>query len=400
MKRCTGVLIALFFVLAGVTSASAQSLSELRKKKQKTAEEIKYTNQLLEETSKHAQTSLNRLALLNRQIRLRAQLIVEINGEIAYLDSSISDNAYVVNSLTSDLKKIRDNYAQMIRYARRNADANSKLLFLLSAEDFNQAYKRFLYLRQYADYRKKQVEAIVAVKDILDSKLADLEKRRKEKEEMLGQKRDESNQIRQQKSQQNQYYDDLQKKQRDLKKKLEQQRKVEQRLQNEIERIIAEEAKKSAAKNKKGISLTPAEKELSDDFGKNKGRFPWPVDRGLITEEFGEHPHPVLKRVMVRNNGIDITTSVGEKARTIFRGTVSRVVAIPGGNMAVIIRHGNYLTVYSNLSDVFVRAGQKVETKQEIGKIYTDPGDNKTVLKFQLWHENKKQNPEDWIVKK
>lgn len=194
MKRCTGILIALFFVLAGVTSASAQSLSELRKKKQKTAEEIKYTNQLLEETSKHAQTSLNRLALLNRQIRLRTQLISEINGEIAYLDSSISDNAYVVNSLTSDLKKIRDNYAQMIRYARRNADANSKLLFLLSAEDFNQAYKRFLYLRQYADYRKKQVEAIVAVKDILDSKLADLEKRRKEKEEMLG--RSETNQIK------------------------------------------------------------------------------------------------------------------------------------------------------------------------------------------------------------
>lgn len=400
MNRCTGFLIAVFFVMAGTVSASAQSLSDLRKKRQKTADEIKYTNQLLEETSKHAKSSLNRLALLNKQIRLRAQLIGEINGEIAYLDSSISDNAFVVKGLTSDLKNIRANYAQMIRYARRNADANSKLLFLLSAEDFNQAYKRFLYLRQYADYRKKQVEAIVAVKDILDAKLADLEKRRKEKEVMLEQKRNESQQMRTQKVQQNQYYASLQKKQRDLKKKLEQQREVEQRLQKEIERIIAEEAKKSAAKNKKGFSLTPAEKELSADFGKNKGRFPWPVDRGLITEEFGEHPHPVLKRVMVRNNGIDITTSAGEKARTIFRGTVSRVVAIPGGNMAVIIRHGNYLTVYSNLSDVFVRVGQKVETKQEIGKIYTDPGDNKTVLKFQIWHENKKQNPEDWIVKK
>ncbi|GET20561.1 murein hydrolase activator EnvC family protein [Prolixibacter denitrificans] len=400
MSRCAGIFIAVFFVMAGALTASAQSLTDLRKKKQKTSEEIKYTNQLLEETSKNAKTSLNRLALLNKQIRLREQLINEINGEIAYLDSSIADNAYVVNGLTSDLKRIRANYAQMIRYARRNADANSKLLFLLSAEDFNQAYKRFLYLRQYADYRKKQVESILAVKDILDAKLADLEKRRKEKENMLEQKQDESTQIRQQKVQQNQYYAGLQKKQRELKKKLEQQREVEQRLQKEIERIIAEEAKKSAAKNKKGFSLTPAEKELSDDFGKNKGRFPWPVDRGLITEEFGEHPHPVLKRVMVRNNGIDITTSAGEKARAIFRGTVSRVVAIPGGNIAVIIRHGNYLSVYSNLSDVFVRVGQKVETKQEIGKIYTDPGDNKTVLKFQIWHENKKQNPEDWIVKK
>ena len=218
---------------------------------------------------------------------------------------------------------------------------------------------------------------------------------------MLEQKRDESQQIRQQKSEQNEYYAGLQQKQRELKQKLEQQRRVEQRLQKEIERIIAEEAKKAAAsKDKKGFGLTPAEKELSTDFGKNKGRFPWPVDRGLITEEFGEHPHPVLKRVMVRNNGIDITTSAGEKARAIFRGVVSRVVAIPGGNMAVIIRHGNYLTVYSNLSDVFVRVGQNVDTKQEIGKIYTDPSDNKTVLKFQLWHENQKENPEDWIVKK
>lgn len=400
MKRCTGIFIAVLFLLTGATLASAQSLTDLRKQKDKTAEEIKYTNQLLEETSKNAKSSLNRLALLNQQIRLRARLVQEINGEIAYLDSSISDNAYVVNGLTSDLKTIRANYAKMIQYARRNADANSKLLFLLSAEDFNQAYKRFLYLRQYADYRKKQVEAIVAVKDILDSKLADLEKRRKEKEEMLEQKRDETQQIRQQKIQQNQYYAGLQKKQRDLKDKLEQQRKVEQRLQKEIERIIAEEARKSTEKDKKGFSLTPAEKELSDDFGKNKGRFPWPVDRGLITEEFGEHPHPVLKRVMVRNNGIDITTNAGEKARAIFRGTVSRVVAIPGGNMAVIIRHGNYLTVYSNLSDVYVRVGQKVETKQDIGKVYTDPGDNKTVLKFQLWQENAKQNPEDWISKK
>jgi len=400
MKRCTGIFIAVLFLLTGATLASAQSLTDLRKQKDKTAEEIKYTNQLLEETSKNAKSSLNRLALLNQQIRLRARLVQEINGEIAYLDSSISDNAYVVNGLTSDLKTIRANYAKMIQYARRNADANSKLLFLLSAEDFNQAYKRFLYLRQYADYRKKQVEAIIAVKDILDSKLADLEKRRKEKEEMLELKRDETQQIRQQKIQQNQYYAGLQKKQRDLKDKLEQQRKVEQRLQKEIERIIAEEARKSTEKDKKGFSLTPAEKELSDDFGKNKGRFPWPVDRGLITEEFGEHPHPVLKRVMVRNNGIDITTNAGEKARAIFRGTVSRVVAIPGGNMAVIIRHGNYLTVYSNLSDVYVRVGQKVETKQDIGKVYTDPGDNKTVLKFQLWQENAKQNPEDWISKK
>ena len=148
------------------------------------------------------------------------------------------------------------------------------------------------------------------------------------------------------------------------------------------------------------MSLTPAEKVLSGDFSNNRGKFPWPVQRGVITDHFGDHPHAVLKYVVVRNSGIDITTQANAKARAIFKGEVTKVVAIPGANFAVIIRHGNYLTVYSNLSDVFVKAGQSVEIKDEIGSIFTDQNDdNKTVLKFQLWRESTKLDPEDWLIR-
>jgi murein hydrolase activator len=146
------------------------------------------------------------------------------------------------------------------------------------------------------------------------------------------------------------------------------------------------------------LALTSDEKVLSGDFSNNRGKFPWPVVRGLITDHFGEHPHAVLKYVVVRNAGIDITTQANAKARSIFKGEVTKIVAIPGGNIAVIIRHGNYLTVYSNLSEVFVKAGEQVESKEEIGTVFTDKGDdNKTVLKFQLWRENTKLDPEEWI---
>ena len=206
--------------------------------------------------------------------------------------------------------------------------------------------------------------------------------------------------IEQRKKQQKDVYSELKQKEKDLNRKLESQRKTELRLQQEIERVIADEAKKVNRKSsrEKGFVLTTEEKVLSGDFSNNRGKFPWPVLRGLITDHFGEHPHPVLKYVVVRNAGVDITTQANAKARAIFKGEVTKVVAIPGGNIAVIIRHGNYLTVYSNLSEVFVKAGQQVEGKEEIGNIFTDKNDdNKTVLKFQLWRENTKLDPEEWL---
>ncbi len=395
------LILTFFTFLACFTlDVSGQSLEELKRRKEKTASEIEYINNLLKETNTNAKASLNRLSVLERQINLQDRLINNITGEIGYLDSSILQNIRRIDSLSSALQSVKIKYASMIRYADRNQDNSNQLLFVLSAQDFNQAYKRFIYLKEYADYRRKQAEKITEFKNSITNQLLEFNRQKDEKQHLLVLKVNQTKIIERQKKQQKDVYAELHQKEKDLNKKLENQRKAELRLEQEIERVIADEARKVNRKTstEKGFALTSEEKVLSGDFSNNRGKFPWPVQRGLITDHFGEHPHAVLKYVVVRNAGVDITTQANAKARAIFKGEVTKVVAIPGGNIAVIIRHGNYLTVYSNLSEVFVKAGQQVEGKEDIGSIFTDQGDdNKTVLKFQLWKENTKLDPEEWL---
>jgi septal ring factor EnvC (AmiA/AmiB activator) len=254
-----------------------------------------------------------------------------------------------------------------------------------------------LYLRQYTKYRKTQVEAINALSELIRKKAADLEKQKQQKLALLRTKQNENRMLEKEKTEHNKTIESLRRKQQDLRKKLKEQEKIQNELERAIERLLQEETSKTAT-GKSEFRLTPEQKLLAADFEKNKGRIPWPVERGIITERFGVHPHPILKQITVKSNGIDITTQSGSKARAVFSGEVSRVFAISGGNMAVIIRHGTFLTVYSNLKEVFVKAGQKVVLKQEIGTIFTDNNDdNKTVLKFQVWRENQKLDPQDWI---
>ncbi len=390
------------FLLTLVFSNSfgqSKSINDLRKEKEKTSQEIEYINHLLKETDQNAKTSINRLTMLEQKIHLQEKLISNINNELGYLDSTIVRSTQNMDSLNSDLNMIKDRYAGMIRYARRNQNQNNQLVFLLSADDFNQAYKRFAYLKQYADYRRAQVEEIAALKEQLGEIVVNLSKKKSDKQQLLTTKVNQSENYAKQKADQKLYYTSLQKKDKDLRKKLENQQKIAQKLEQEIEKSIAEEARKVAAKAAKepGVKPSPERKMLSDDFSMNKGKLPWPLQRGLITDHFGEHPDLVLKHVMRKNSGIDITTESGAKARAVFKGEVTKVLAI-GGNWAIIVRHGSYLTVYSNLASVSVQAGQKVETKQDIGTIFTDrEEDNKTVLKFQLWYENTKLDPEKWI---
>ncbi len=399
MRRMKNIFVCLFFLFV-YFSSDGQSINDLRKEKEKTSQEIDYINHLLKETNQNAKISINRLTILERKMRLQESLISNINSELNYLDSTIIRSSRNLDSLNADLIVIKNRYAGMIRYARRNQDQNNQLVFLLSAEDFNQAYKRFTYLKQYADYRRTQAEEINGLKEKLSQLVVDLNKRKEEKQNLLASKISQSDKYAKQKSDQKEYYSVLQKKEKDLRKKLEDQQKVALRLEREIEKSIAEEARKTAARSAKtpGIKPSPELKNLSDDFSMNKGKLPWPLQKGLITDHFGEHPDLVLKHVIRRNSGVDFTTQSGEKARAVFKGVVSKVLPNIGGNMAIILRHGSYLTVYSNLSSVSVQVGQKVDTKQEIGTVYTDKeNDNKTVLKFQLWYENNKLDPEKWL---
>lgn len=392
------IFVLLIFLIA-FSYSKGQSINELKKEKEKTSQEIEYINHLLKETDQNTKTSINRLTILERKIRLQESLISNINYELGYLDSTIVRTSRNLDSLSADLELVKNRYAGMIRYARRNQDQNNQLLFFLSADDFNQAYKRFIYLRQYADYRRTQASEITKLKEQLGVLMEDLSSKKMNKQQLLSSRISQSDTYARQKAEQKEYYSALQKKDKDLRKKLESQQKIASRLEQEIEKIIAEEARKLALKAAKepGVKPSPERKNLSDNFSQNKGKLPWPLQKGLITDHFGEHPDLVLKHVIKRNSGIDITTQSGSKARAVFKGEVTKVLAL-SGNWAIILRHGSYLTVYSNLSSVSVQVGQKVDTKQELGTVFTDKeDDNRTVLKFQLWYENSKLDPEKWL---
>jgi septal ring factor EnvC (AmiA/AmiB activator) len=388
----TGLLIFQCFI------GFSQSIDELQKKKQEAENEIKYTTKLLSEVQKNQKLSLNRLQLLNRQIEQRNAVISTINSEINLYQQLIDNNTLAIRIMTDDIKELKKEYAELIRSAYRNRNAYDQILFLLSAENANQAYRRYLYMKHYTTFRQGQAEIIEAIQEVLNKKAENLEQQKLIKIQLVSDTKKEAQQLSQEKTQKNAEVQKLQKEQQDLRKKLQQQREIEQRLEREIQKIIEEEARKSKAAGTTGFSLTPEQKLVGDNFAQNKKRLPWPVERGVITEHFGINQHPVLANVQTRNNGISIATEAGAKVRAIFNGEVSRVFGIAGGNTAVIIRHGKYLTVYSNLREATVKMGDKVTTKQNIGTVFTDAEDgNKSILKFQIWLENQKLNPEDWI---
>jgi septal ring factor EnvC (AmiA/AmiB activator) len=394
-------LLAVFMLMAVLSQA--QSLDELRKKKEKTNEQIKYTTKLLEEAKKTEKQTLSKYKILNKQIELRTNLITGINSEVGVLVDFIDQNAWLVSSLNADLEDLKKEYASMIQFAQKNQTNYSKLLFVLSSNSFNQAYKRLMYLRQYTEYRKRQAELIQWIRDLIQVKVGRLQQQRTEKETLLQAKQQEAEKLNKEKKQQGQYLTTLQQKQKEFEKKLREQQKIDAQLSREIQKIIDEEVEKSRQKDKETgkttYEMTPEQKLASGQFEQNKHRLPWPVERGVITDHFGVHEHPVLKNIQVKNNGIDISTAQASIARAVFGGEVSKVFVVSGGNYAVIIRHGKYLTVYSNLVNVRVKSGDKVSIKQTIGTIGTDSEDDKTVLKFQIWKENVKQDPEDWIAK-
>ncbi len=391
------LLVTGFFVLLCFVGLS-QSIDDLQKKKQKAEKEIEYTTKLLNEVQKNQKLSLNRVQLLNKQIEQRNAVISTINDEITVYQQFIDNNNLAIRMMSSDLKAIKKEYAELIRSAYRNRNAYDQVLFLLSADNANQAYRRYLYMKRYTAYRESQAEIINAIQLALDQKSEKLEQQKLIKLQLVTDTKVEARQLSQEKTQKNSEIQKLQKEQQTLRKKLQQQREIEQRLENEIQKIIEEEARKSKATGTTGFSLTPEQKLVGESFVQNKKKLPWPVERGVITEHFGINQHPVLANVQTRNNGISISTEAGAKVRAVFNGEVSRVFGITGGNSAVIIRHGKYLTVYSNLREVTVKKGDKVKTKQTIGTVYTDTDDdNKSILKFQIWLENQKLNPEDWI---
>jgi murein hydrolase activator len=381
--------------------------SQLEARKAKIEEDIKYTNKLLSETKKTKKASLNQLLLLNKKISKRQELINAINSEINTIDAKIRHTNDTITELRDNIKRLKDEYARMIYYSQKNRSSYSRLMFIFSAESFNQAYQRLKYFQQYSSYRKNQVRVIIETQEVLTGKIELLKKQKAEKMSLKAMEETEKQKLSKEKNEQDQTVRKLSQKEKELLKKIRENEKAAKKLQKAIEDLIAEELRKaSEAARKTGtkptadnaFGLTPSEMKLSTSFAGNKGNLPWPTERGVISATFGEHPHPVLKGIKTKNNGVDISTSGGSVARAVFEGEVTSTMTLPNYNNVIIIRHGEFLTVYSNLGQIFVKKGDKVTTKQKLGVIETDDT-GRTKLHFELWKGKVLQNPEAWIVK-
>lgn len=393
-------------LVATSSFAQKQSKKDLENKKKQLQKEIEETNQLLQETKKNKKLSLNQLVMLNKKISAREELIATINNEIGVLNKQIQEKNENIKGLQNNLVKLKKEYAQMIYYAYKNQDAYNRLMFIFAAKDFEQAYMRLKYLQQYSDYRKKQAAAITSTQKDLNEKVQDLEAKKSDQRVLLTNEEEEKQNLTSEKTEKEHVFSELQQQESKLKKDLEKKKQDAQKLQQAIARIIEKElekAQKQAAKENKPkpqkLVLTPESQALSNSFASNKGKLPWPLIKGVISERFGVHPHPLMKDVDINNNGIDITTTNGSLARAVFDGEVKGVVSMPGSGQFVLIRHGEFLTVYANLKDVYVKVGDVVKTKQNIGSILLDEDDNKTVMHFEVWRGTSKMDPEDWLFR-
>ncbi len=396
----SGLITAVIIFLTGYLNITfGQTKEELEKRKGKTQEEIAYTNRLLEETQQKKQTSLNRVKILNKRIQLRNQLLRSINQEISLFNEDIDNKQKLIIELESDMKLVKKQYELLVQFAFWNKNKHDRLMFILSADNFNMAYKRMKYIQQYTRHRKEQAILIRSMQNDLKAEIIDLEKIILQKEELARQKKGENIILERERLDKDRMVTELSGQEKELKNKIAENKKIAKKLEKEIAAIITAEAGKGRSRNLYD-QLTPEEKLLSDNFQGNKGKLPWPTERGVVTSRFGKHQHAVLKQVTVQNDGIDISTVQGAEARALFGGIVSKVVAFLGANNTVIIRHGNFLTVYQNLINVKVKPGEVVSVKQVLGTVFTEEETNSTLLHIEIWKELNKQNPEDWLSRK
>lgn len=394
MRRITAVLVlgGILMLFAAQVFLQESEKEILFSKKRQIEKEIELTNKLLEDTRSKKSNTINELKLYRSKLIQRNRLIEQLGNEISRLDEEVLSNQKTLESLKKDLVKVKREYANLIYHAFKNRNANLNFMYLLASDDINQFYIRFKYLQQYKEYRYKQVELIKKLNLVIELKIVELVQKRREKTDLINKELAERATLINETKQTDRIVTVLSKKEEDLKKELRQKEKIAKKLEKEIEDVIMSEAKRS-----RFDALTPGDKIISNDFSKNMGRLPWPTEQGVITDRYGEHPHPVIKNLLVRNNGIDISTVKGSRARTIFEGEVSKIFSIKGANTTVIIRHGNFYTVYHNIVNVTVKVGEAVSLNQFLGDVYSDPESNETILHLEIWKELEKQNPEKWL---
>lgn len=412
-------------------------------KQKKIKEDMRLLSDILAVTKVNKKNSIGRLVNINMKLEKRQELIQNISQQLAQINRDIKDNEAQIALLIASLEKLKKEYARMVVFAQRNQDAYSVLMFIFAADNFSQAYSRLKYVQQYSEFRKKQALEIIETQTRLLARLNELKEQRHEKNSLLGIEEEEKKILSSEKVEQEQVLTELQKKEKELKEELEKKKKETIQLQAEIRRQIELEMKRKAEeeearqlalkkekearaererkeREKKNTATVPASKTpekpapekkmpdpvevseaavaLSTEFSNNRGKLPWPITKGIICESYGEHEHPAIKGFMMFNNGLEICSSKGAQARAVFAGEVTSIAISPTGGKLVIVRHGEYLSVYCNLEQILVKTGDKVAVKQTIGTVMFDEEEGKASMNFQIWKGQKTMDPGGWLL--
>lgn len=365
-----------------------------------------YINGLLSNTIKKEKNLLIELTDTEKRIDNSEKLISVISKESKELGNEIYLNQLEINKNRRDLVVLKKDYADMIYKSYKSKSQNSRIMFLLSSENFFQAYKRFQYMKQYTSFRKQQGESIQLKNIKIEALIDTLKNKKSTKQNLLNQQKKEQEDISKQKRQQQILLSEVKKKEskynRQIKSFLKEEKKINAQIDKIIRDAIAASNKKSGKKSTSGKAefvLTAEAKVLADQFTANRGKLPWPVEKGFVSMYYGKQRHPIVKTATIQSNGVRITTAKSSKARAVFNGTVLAVQVMSGNKKAVLIQHGNYITVYKNLQNVTIHTGDKVTTKQNIGTIFTDKVTGKTILSFVLSKNATTENPKSWIYK-
>jgi peptidase M23B len=405
----------LFFSLSVSIAQHSKKQKELENQKKALLAQIQEMSALRSQQAQERQTLSSQIQELSEKIQTRSQLIRITNHQANLLNQQIKENQQQINSLESDLASLKKSYANVIAQSYKTRSRRSQWLYILASEDFAQGYKRLKYIQQYSQYRKNQALEIQEKNQLLKQFNDSLSLQYKYQQQILSENQKEQSKLSQEKKEQELLVASIKKKESDYAEQIRKKQAQANKIDKEIDRLIcmaiaeanAKKAKSSAPKGKNKSSseathtdrtfdLTPEGKALSSDFEANKGKLIWPIERGYKSQGFGTYDDPVYPDLKHYNNGITLVAPRGSEARCVFNGEVSAVISVPGGNKAVQVRHGNFITIYYNLIEVFVSKGQKVFPKTPLGRIFTD-SEGKTEMKFFVYKNTNKLNPEHWI---
>ncbi len=387
-------------ILIPVLSLAQDKKAALEAQKKRLQQEIVQINALIKTSAKKRANVLTQVETVQLKMDRQDALIRLTNRQINRLNQEINVNLRNIEKLRSELTSLKKDYAEMVVSARKNQSTQNRLMFLLSSESFWQAYKRMAYMKQYAAYRKQQGEQIAAKTKALQQYTTDLVAQRKDKKQLIEENRKAQKELDSIRKRQNTLVLELKKREKNYTAQIKNKQKQREAIDKEIARLIREAI---AASNKKagtktgGFVLTPEAKALAASFVSNKGRLPWPVEKGIVTQRFGTQRHPVVRTTTIKSNGVTLSVPAGATARSVFEGIVLNIMQFKGSNPIVLVQHGNYITGYKNLSKVYVKKGDRVTAKQDIGQIFTNKDTGKTTLQFSLFQNTTPQNPALWL---